>query len=86
MFGEALAQPLRQGHLLLDAAGDAAGFAGRQGLGCEVVDARHEAVVYQVAEELFVLSVSFISSSSSPSCPVERHERECILPEERARE
>lgn len=64
MLGEALAQPLRQGHLLLDAAGDAAGFAGRQGLRCEVVDAGHEAVVYQVAEELYVVSVRFFSSSS----------------------
>jgi len=54
VLGEALAQPLRQGHLLLDAAGDAAGFAGRQGLGCEVVDAGHEAVIDQVAEELFM--------------------------------
>ena len=52
MLLEALAEALGHGHVLLDAAGDAAGLAAGQGLGAEVVDARHEAVVYQVAEEL----------------------------------
>lgn len=49
---EALAQALGHGHGLLDAAADAAGLAGRQRLGGEVVDAGHEAVVDEVAEEL----------------------------------
>lgn len=46
VLGEALAQTLGLGHLLLDAAGDAARLARRQGLGGEVIDARHETVVY----------------------------------------
>ena len=50
---EALAQALGHGHGLLDAAGDAAGLAGRQRLGGEVVDAGHEAVVDEVAEQLW---------------------------------
>ena len=49
---EALAEALGHGHVLLDAAGDAAGLAARQRLGAEVVDARYEAVVYQAVEEL----------------------------------
>lgn len=49
---EALAEALLGEHLLLDAAGDAAGLAGRQGLRGEIVDAGYEAVVDEVAEEL----------------------------------
>lgn len=49
---EALGKALRHGHLLLDAARDAALLARRQRLGREVVDARDEAVVDEVAEEL----------------------------------
>lgn len=52
MLGEALAQALGLGHLLLDAAGDAARLAVGQGLGGEVVDARDEAVVHEVAEDV----------------------------------
>ena len=50
---EALAQTLRPGHMLLDAPRHAARLLARERLGAEVVDARHEAVVYEVAEELF---------------------------------
>lgn len=50
---EALAQALRHGHVLLDAARHAARLAARQRLGGEVVDTRDEAVVYEVAKELF---------------------------------
>ena len=50
---EALGQALRHGHLFLDAARDAALLARGQRLGREVVDARDEAVVNEVAEELF---------------------------------
>lgn len=49
---EALAQALLGEHLLLDAAGDAAGLAGGKGLGGEVVDAGGEAVVDEVTEQL----------------------------------
>lgn len=56
MLLEALGQALRHGHLLLDAARDAALLARRQRLGREVVDARDEAVVDEVAEELLFFS------------------------------
>lgn len=49
---EALSEASLGGHGLLHAAGDAAVLARRDGLGCEVVDAGHEAVVDQAAEEL----------------------------------
>lgn len=52
MLGKALAQALGLGHLLLDAPRDAASLAVRQGFGGEVVDARYEAVVYEVAKDL----------------------------------
>lgn len=49
---EALGEARVHGHGLLHAAGDAAALARGHGPGCEVVDAGHEAVVDQVAEEL----------------------------------
>lgn len=49
---EALGEAGLGGHGLLHAAGDAAVLARRDGLGCEVVDAGHEAVVDQASEEL----------------------------------
>ncbi len=49
---EALVEALREGHLFLDAARDAARLAARKGLGGEVVDAGREARVDEVAEEL----------------------------------
>ena len=49
---EAVADALLGGHPLEDAAVDAAVFAGREGLGGEVVDARGEAVVDEAAESL----------------------------------
>lgn len=49
---EALREALAAGHVLLDAAGDAAVLALGHGLGGEVADARGEAVVDEVAEEL----------------------------------
>ncbi|TPX08951.1 uncharacterized protein E0L32_009530 [Thyridium curvatum] len=52
---EPLAQAGGRGHGLLDAAGDAAGLAAGERLGGEVVDAGHEAVVDEVAEELKVI-------------------------------
>lgn len=52
VLGEALAQALGLGHLLLDAAGDAARLAVGQGLGGEVVDARDEAVVHEVSKDV----------------------------------
>lgn len=52
MLLEALGEARVHGHGLLHAAGDAAALARGDGLGCEVVDAGHEAVVNQVAEEL----------------------------------
>lgn len=52
MLLESLGEPSLSGHGLLHAAGDAAVLTRRDGLGCEVVDAGHEAVVDQAAEEL----------------------------------
>lgn len=52
MLLEALSEAGLGGHGLLHAAGDAAVLARRDGLGCEVVDAGHEAVVDQASEEL----------------------------------
>ncbi len=49
---EAVADALLGGHPLEDAAVDAAVFAGREGLGGEVVDARGEAVIDEAAESL----------------------------------
>lgn len=49
---EAIAHALLGGHPLLDAAVDAAGLAGGDGLGGEVVDAGHEAVLDETAESL----------------------------------
>jgi hypothetical protein len=45
MLLESFAEALRQGHVFLDAARDAARLAARERLGGEVVDAGHEAVV-----------------------------------------
>lgn len=53
MLLEALAEALRERHVLLHAARDAAGLAGREGFGREVVDAGHEAVIDEVAKELW---------------------------------
>lgn len=52
MLLEALGEALGAGHVLLNAAGDAAVLALGDGLGGEVVDAGGEAVVDEVAEEL----------------------------------
>lgn len=49
---EALGEAGLCGHCLCHAAGDAAVLARRDSLGCEVVDAGHEAVVDQASEEL----------------------------------
>src|SRR3569833_661672 len=65
---EALAQAGGHGHGLLHAAGDAACLAVGEGFGGEVIDARHEAVVDQVSEQL---SPSFVSSRGE-------RERECV--------
>lgn len=53
-LAEALAETRLGGHGLEHAAADAAGLATGKGLGGEVVDAGSEAVVYEVAEDLFV--------------------------------
>lgn len=45
VFLESLGEALREGHVLLDAARDAARLAGRQGLGGKVVNAGDEAVI-----------------------------------------
>lgn len=52
MLLETLGEAGLGGHGLLHAACDAAVLTRRDGLGCEVVDAGHEAVVDEVAEEL----------------------------------
>ena len=52
MLLETLGEASLGGHGLLHAAGDAAVLTRRDGLGCEVVDAGHEAVVDQASEEL----------------------------------
>lgn len=53
-LAETLAQARLGRHGLEHAAADAAGLATGKGLGGEVVDAGGEAVVYEVAEDLFV--------------------------------
>ena len=45
---KSLTDSLRAIHVLLDAAGDAAGFALDEGFGCEVIDTGVEAVRYEV--------------------------------------
>ena len=50
---EALSEAGVHSHSLLHAASNAAALSGRDGLGCEIVDAGHEAVVDQVTEELW---------------------------------
>lgn len=50
MLLEAVANALLGGHPLLDAAVDAAALPGRDGLGGEVVDAGHEAVLNETTE------------------------------------
>lgn len=62
---EALGEASLGGHGLLHAAGDAAVLARRDGLGCEVVDAGHEAVVDQAAEELHEGERADVSQSGS---------------------
>lgn len=52
VLSESLAQTLRLCHLFLHTACDAAGLTGRKRFGGEVVDARHEAVVHEVSEDL----------------------------------
>lgn len=52
MLLEAVADALLGGHPLEDAAVDASVFAGGEGLGGEVVDAGHEAVLDEAAEGL----------------------------------
>lgn len=52
MLLEAVANALLGGHPLLDAAVDAAALPGRDGLGGEVVDAGHEAVLNETTESL----------------------------------
>lgn len=52
---EAVADALLGGHPLLDAAVDAAGLAGGDGFGGEVVDAGNEAVLNETAESLYRL-------------------------------
>lgn len=56
MLLETIADALLCGHPLEDATVDAAVFAGREGLGGEVVDARGEAVLYETTESLGVVS------------------------------
>ena len=53
-LAETLAQARLRRHGLEHAAADAAGLAAGKSLGGEVVDAGGEAVVYEVAEDLFV--------------------------------
>lgn len=55
-LAKALAQARLGRHGLEHAAADAAGLAAGKGLGGEVVDAGGEAVVYEVAEDLFVVT------------------------------
>lgn len=50
---EAVADALLRGHPLLDAAVDAAAFPVGNGLGGEVIDAGHEAVLDKTAESLY---------------------------------
>lgn len=57
---EAVADALLGGHPLEHTAVDATVFAGREGLGGEVVDARGEAVVDEAAESLNVMEVSSV--------------------------
>jgi hypothetical protein len=57
---ETLVQSLRQGHILLYAALHAGRLATRERLGGEVVDARHETVVYQIAELLFEVATKSV--------------------------
>ena len=65
-LGEALAQAGLGGHALGHAPADAARLAAREGLGGEVVDARVEAVVDEVAEDLGACrSVSIWDGSST---------------------
>lgn len=55
LLREALSYPLAPSHELLHAAVDAAGLAGDEGLGGEVVDAGVEAAVDEAGEHLWVV-------------------------------
>lgn len=57
MLLEPVADALLSDHPLLDAAADAAVLAGREGLGCEVVDAGVEAVLDETAVGLCSLNM-----------------------------